>query len=132
MPINLDVSEADIEQLKIVPGARIALVDGRDDAPLAIITVEDIYKPDLVHEAIQVFGADDPAHPAVTYLRTKVKPYYVGGKVQAIQAPTHYDYVSLRCEYLPSFCPSDCRIQCYPDVFTSLANTPSDQEGSFS
>lgn len=50
-------------------------------------------------EAIQVFGADDPAHPAVTYLRTKVKDYYVGGKVQAIQLPTHFDYVALRCTH---------------------------------
>lgn len=38
MPINLDVSEADIQRLGIKPGARIALVDGRDDAALAIIT----------------------------------------------------------------------------------------------
>lgn len=38
MPINLDVSEADIERLSIKPGARIALVDSRDDAALAIIT----------------------------------------------------------------------------------------------
>ena len=48
-------------------------------------------------EAIQVFGADDPAHPAVAYLRNKVKDFYVGGKVQAIQLPTHFDYVALRC-----------------------------------
>ena len=63
--------------------------------------MEDVYKPDLVHEAITVFGADDPAHPSVQYLRTKVNPYYIGGKVQAVQAPTHYDYVSLRCKYPP-------------------------------
>ena len=63
----------------------------------SVSVVDDIYQPDLVKEAIHVFGADDPAHPAVTYLRTKVKPFYIGGKVQAIQSPTHYDYVSLRC-----------------------------------
>ena len=62
------------------------------------ILVEDVYKPDLVHEATAVFGADDPAHPSVQYLRTSVNPYYIGGKVQAVQAPTHHDYVSLRCE----------------------------------
>jgi len=38
MPINLDVSEEDIERLGIKPGARITLVDSRDDAALAIIT----------------------------------------------------------------------------------------------
>lgn len=56
-----------------------------------------------MHEAIKVFGADDPAHPSVSYLRHQVKSHYVGGKVQAIQAPTHYDYVSLRCQSLIIF-----------------------------
>ena len=98
MPITLDVSKEDIESKKIVPGARIALRDPRDDEALAIITVEDIYQPDKVKEAINVFGADDPAHPAVAYLRNKVNDYYVGGKLQAIHPPTHFDYVALRCE----------------------------------
>lgn len=61
-------------------------------------TVEDIYRPDLTKEAISVFGDDDIAHPSVAYLHTRVKEYYLGGKVQAIQAPTHFDYVALRCE----------------------------------
>ncbi|KAJ8522474.1 hypothetical protein ONZ45_g988 [Pleurotus djamor] len=100
IPITLDVSQEDIDRLFIAPGARLTLRDPRDDEPLAIITVDDIYRPDLVKEAIQVFGADDPAHPSVTYLRKRVKPFYIGGKVQAIQAPTHFDYVALR--YSPS------------------------------
>jgi sulfate adenylyltransferase len=58
-----------------------------------------VYRPDKVKEAIDVFGADDPAHPAVAYLRNKVKEYYIGGKVQAIQAPTYFDYVALRCTH---------------------------------
>lgn len=96
IPVNLDVSAEDVEKLKIAPGSRIALRDPRDDQALAIITVEDVYQPDRVKEAVNVFGADDPAHPAVAYLRHSVKDYYVGGKVQAIQAPTHFDYVALR------------------------------------
>ena len=60
--------------------------------------VEDVYKPDLVKEAIEVFGADDPAHPSVAYLQTRVKDFYIGGKVQAIKLPTHFDYAALRCE----------------------------------
>lgn len=60
--------------------------------------VDDIYKPDQVKEAIETFGADDPAHPSVAYLRNKVKEFYIGGKVQAIRAPTHFDYVALRCK----------------------------------
>ncbi|KII92729.1 hypothetical protein PLICRDRAFT_51092 [Plicaturopsis crispa FD-325 SS-3] len=100
IPVTLDVSEEDVQRLSIVPGARIALRDPRDDEPLAIITVDDIYTPDKVHEAVKVFGADDPAHPSVAYLRKSVKELYIGGKVQAIQPPMHFDYVALR--YTPS------------------------------
>lgn len=98
MPITLDVSQADIDNLGLGPGARVALRDPRDEAALAILTIADVYKFDKALEAEKVMGADDPAHPAVTYLRNSVKEFYVGGKVQAVQAPTHYDYVALRCE----------------------------------
>ena len=46
MPICLDVSSERIQELGIAPGARITLRDFRDDRNLAIITVEDVYKPD--------------------------------------------------------------------------------------
>lgn len=96
IPITLDVSGEVINRLSIQPGSRLSLRDPRDEEPLAIITVEDTYKPDRVKEAIQVFGADDPAHPSVSYLRRRVQDFYIGGKLQAIQAPAHFDYVALR------------------------------------
>ena len=46
MPINLDVSQQTIDEVGIKPGARITLRDLRDDRNLAILTVEDVYKPD--------------------------------------------------------------------------------------
>ncbi|KIM69169.1 hypothetical protein SCLCIDRAFT_1208595 [Scleroderma citrinum Foug A] len=100
MPITLDTSSDEIKRLRITSGARITLRDPRDDEPLAILTVEDVYTYDRVKEAIQVFGSDDPAHPSVAYLRNRVKEYYIGGKVQAIQAPSHFDYAALR--YTPA------------------------------
>ena len=60
--------------------------------------VSDIYTPDKHLEAVNVMGADDNAHPAVSYLHNKTKELYVGGKVQAVQAPNHFDYVPLRCK----------------------------------
>jgi sulfate adenylyltransferase len=59
-----------------------------------------VYRPDKKKEAELVMGADDPAHPSVFYLHQKTKEFYVGGKVQAIQALAHFDYVWLR--YTPS------------------------------
>lgn len=46
MPINLDASQETINELGIKPGSRITLRDFRDDRNLAILTVEDIYRPD--------------------------------------------------------------------------------------
>ncbi|TCD69229.1 Sulfate adenylyltransferase [Steccherinum ochraceum] len=100
IPVTLDVSRNDISRLDIAPSRRIALRDPRDDEALAILTVTDVYQPDRVKEAEEVFGADDPAHPSVAYLRSKVKEFYIGGSVQAIQLPTYFDYVALR--YTPS------------------------------
>lgn len=46
MPINLDVDQQTIDSLGIKAGARITLRDLRDDRNLAILTVEDVYRPD--------------------------------------------------------------------------------------
>ncbi|KAJ8662804.1 sulfate adenylyltransferase [Lichtheimia ornata] len=103
MPITLDVNQAEIDESKIQPKNRIALVDPRDYQPLAILTVDDVYRPDKSNEAAKVYGADDAAHPAVYYLHNVAKEFYVGGSLQAIQSPAHYDYVANR------FTPSELR-----------------------
>ncbi|KAH9979177.1 sulfate adenylyltransferase [Russula compacta] len=100
MPITLDVSRQDIDRLSLAKDKRVALRDPRDDQTLAILTIDDIYKPDRVKEAVKVLGADDPAHPSVTYLHTRVKEFYIGGRISAIQLPAYFDYVSLR--YTPA------------------------------
>jgi sulfate adenylyltransferase len=46
MPIPLDVSQEQVEELGLKPGARVTLRDFRDDKNLAIITIDDVYKPD--------------------------------------------------------------------------------------
>jgi sulfate adenylyltransferase len=96
MPITLDVTDQDIETLGLESKKRIVLRDPRDDAPLAILTIQDIYKPDKIEEATKVFGDNDIAHPGVKYLHTQTKEFYVGGTVEAIQSPIHYDYIAHR------------------------------------
>jgi len=95
IPIPLDVSKETIDELQIKAGSRIALRDLRDDRHLAIITVEDVYKPDKAKEAKEVFGGDEE-HPAIKYLYNTQKEYNVGGKLEAINRLEHYDYVGLR------------------------------------
>ncbi|KAI1141007.1 putative sulfate adenylyltransferase [Hypoxylon sp. FL0543] len=100
MPITLDVSEGTIKEVGLKPGVRVTLRDLRDDRNLAILTVDDIYKPDKIAEAKQVFGSDDEAHPAVKYLFRTAADFYVGGKVEAVNRLQHYDFVDLR--YTPA------------------------------
>ena len=45
MPICLDLSKETIGKLGIKAGARVTLRDFRDDRNLAVITVDDVYKP---------------------------------------------------------------------------------------
>ncbi|KAI0458513.1 putative sulfate adenylyltransferase [Xylaria acuta] len=100
IPITLDLSEETIKEVGLKAGQRVTLRDLRDDRNLAILTVDDIYKPDKVLEAKEVFGSDDEAHPAVKYLFRTAGEYYVGGKIEAINRLQHYDFVDLR--YTPA------------------------------
>jgi sulfate adenylyltransferase len=93
IPVTLDVSETLAQGL--TPGARVALRDA-DNTPLAILTVDEVWRPDREHEAQQVFGSTDRAHPGVADLLDRSHPVYVGGRVEGIQMPGHYDFVALR------------------------------------
>ncbi|WP_199100051.1 bifunctional sulfate adenylyltransferase/adenylylsulfate kinase [Dyella sp. ASV21] len=93
VPVTLDVSEA--FAAKLVPGSEVALRDPQG-VPLAVLTVEDIYRPDREREAANVFGTTDRTHPGVFELLERSHPMYVGGRVRGIQPPVHYDFASLR------------------------------------
>ncbi|KAI8898177.1 sulfate adenylyltransferase [Globomyces pollinis-pini] len=96
IPINLDVGQNDIDDLKLAPTSKLVLRNPQDDQPLAILTIQDIYRPDKSYEATKVFGKDDDAHPAVHYLHNVAKEFYLGGSLEAINAPSHYDYAEDR------------------------------------
>ena len=93
MPINLDVNQAFAD--KIEPGQDIALRD-QEGVILAILSVTDKWLPNKPHEAAQVFGADDQAHPAVNYLHNQAGAVYLGGPITGIQQPVHYDFKARR------------------------------------
>lgn len=93
MPINLDVSDAFAEMVKI--GQDIALRDP-EGVILAILSISDKWSPDKSAEANGVFGTDDIAHPAVNYLHNTAGKVYLGGPITGIQASVHYDYRSRR------------------------------------
>lgn len=94
MPITLDVTEAFAKNLK--PGStKIALRDA-EGVMIAILHVEDVWQPDREAEAKSVFKTTSVVHPGVGYLMNRSNPWYVGGKLQGLQLPSHYDFKTLR------------------------------------
>jgi len=93
MPIVLDVSED--FAAKAGPGATIALRDP-EGLMLAALHVEDLWRPDRAAEAEAVFGSTNREHPGVAHLLDRSNPVYLGGKLEGLQLPIHYDYRALR------------------------------------
>ena len=94
MPIYLDISDTQAEQLQI--GARLALNDS-EGFLLAILRISDIWKPDKAKEAEAVYGTTDAEkHPGVQILYEQVGTWYVGGTLEGVTLPIHYDFRELR------------------------------------
>jgi sulfate adenylyltransferase len=93
IPINLDVT-AEFAN-KISCGDRIVLRHPEGMA-LAILTISDIWKPDLRGEAQSVFKTTDEAHPGVAKLLHQTEPVYVGGHLEGIEPPPHHTFKHLR------------------------------------
>ncbi len=94
IPITLDVKEEFAKSLK--PGqSKIALRDP-EGVMLGVLHVEEVWQPDREAEAKAVFGTTSTVHPGVDYLLNKGNTWYVGGRVEGLQAPSHYDFKSLR------------------------------------
>jgi len=93
IPITLDVSENVARSIS--PGSMLALRDP-EGAMLAALHVEEAWKPDRLEEAQQIYGTTSCEHPGVEYLLRSTRPWYVGGRLEGIQLPPHYDFRALR------------------------------------
>ncbi len=93
IPITLDVKEEFAKNLK--PGSTVALRDA-EGVMLAALHVEDIWSPDRTAEADAVFKSTSKAHPGADQVINKSHPVYLGGHVEGMQLPAHYDFRALR------------------------------------
>ncbi len=59
---------------------------------LAVLHVEEVWQPDRKAEAQAVFNSTSKAHPGADYVMNKSNPWYVGGRVEGLQMPSHYDF----------------------------------------
>lgn len=93
IPIVLDVTEEFVKQIKI--GDRIALRDP-EGVMLGVQHVEEIWEPDRLKEAELVYGTTSKEHPGVKYLLDDTNKFYIGGRVEGIQLPDHFDFKTIR------------------------------------
>jgi sulfate adenylyltransferase len=93
IPITLDVSAELAEGLS--PGDGLALRDP-EGVMLAILHVEDVWERDAAAEAEAIHGTTDPTHPGVDLVARQSHEFNVGGRLEGVQLPAHYDFRSLR------------------------------------
>lgn len=93
IPVLLDVPEPVARDL--APGLSLILRD-LEGVPLAVLHVRDVWRPDLDREARAIYGTTSVSHPAVQRLMERTDRWNVGGDVEGIRLPHHYDFVNLR------------------------------------
>ncbi len=103
LPVCLDVSENKARTLEA--GQSVALRDP-EGFLLGVMHIADIWKADKDKEALSVYQASDGSHPGVQHLFNETKAYYVGGRVEVVSLPLHFDFNQLRRS------PADIRQEC--------------------
>jgi sulfate adenylyltransferase len=93
LPICLDISKGKAQTLEA--GQSVALRDP-EGFLVAILHVNDIWEIDKEKEAERVYQTPDGSHPGVRHLRNEIKDFYIGGRVEVISLPLHYDFKQLR------------------------------------
>jgi sulfate adenylyltransferase len=93
IPIYLDVSESLAANLE--SGQSVTLRDP-EGFLLAVMHIQEIWKADKEKEARSVYGTDDPSHPGVYHLLHKTGDYYIGGQIEVLSLPLHFDFKQLR------------------------------------
>ncbi len=92
IPITLDVPEELADRCQ---GGPLALRDV-EGFLLAVLHVQEVWRPDRRAEAAAVFGTDNPEHPGVDHLLRRTQPEYVSGRLEGLRLPVHHDFASLR------------------------------------
>jgi len=93
IPVCLDVTETEASRLEA--GQSVALRDP-EGFMLAVMHIEDIWQIDKKAEAEGVYGTTDTDHPGVEHLFYRSGTHYVGGRVEGVSMPLHFDFKQFR------------------------------------
>ncbi|MEX0991164.1 MAG: sulfate adenylyltransferase [Actinomycetota bacterium] len=93
IPVTLSATDEDVK--RIGGSERVVLVREGSDEPLAIITVEEIYKRDRSSESINVYRTEDQEHPGVAAVYA-AGDYCIAGPLQVLSLPVYEDFLEYR------------------------------------
>lgn len=94
VPVCLDVPEKLANRL--APDTDLGLCDA-EGFLLAILHIKDIWQPDKTLEARLIYGTDDESlHPSVFHLLNNTHVWYIGGTIEGLHHPLHFDFTDLR------------------------------------
>ncbi len=94
-PIPVCLGISDIQARALEAGQSVTLRD-QEGFLLAIMHIEDIWPVDRKKEASLVYGTTDRNHQGVEYLFNKEGDHYIGGKIEVLSLPLHFDFKQLR------------------------------------
>lgn len=93
IPICLDLNSSVSRSLEA--GQSLALRDP-EGYLLAVMHITDIWEADREKEALNVYGTTDRQHPGVEYLFKMTGDYYIGGELEVLNLPVHFDFKKYR------------------------------------
>lgn len=94
-PIPVCLSVSDTQARTLEAGQSVTLRDS-EGFLLAIIHMEDMWPVDREKEAMQVYGTADRSHQGVEHLFNTEGDHYIGGKIEVLSLPLHFDFKQLR------------------------------------
>jgi len=94
-PIPVCLSVSDTQARTLEAGQSVTLRDS-EGFLLAIIHMEDMWPVDREKEAMQVYGTTDRSHQGVEHLFNTEGDHYIGGKIEVLSLPLHFDFKQLR------------------------------------
>ena len=93
IPICLDVNDIQVRNLE---GGQSAALRDPEGFLLAIMHVADMWSVEREKEAQSVYGFVDAEHQGISYLFNKIQDVYIGGQLEVLSLPLHFDFKQIR------------------------------------
>jgi len=93
IPVCLDITEIQAKTLEV--GQSVTLRDP-EGFLLAVLHIEEMWPVQREKEAESIYGTRDKEHQGVRYIIDNLADIYVGGRLEVLSLPLHFDFKQLR------------------------------------